>query len=208
MIGQTIAKRRHALGVSNHYKRLVDTWDRGASDPIIADPDLRDVIVEKSNILPPRARPTLFAALRPTSTSPGHRRCHEPDRGWIRRRRRGVLALPADPGSQRRCECRPAGHRLHRRDRQDQRSGSGHKDLRLGVQTALLQMLQGTVTTVPPQGGWEHPAQPGITFDTSQVLFICDRPFVGLEDIIAKRLGRGGFGFGQTAQTSQVAEGY
>ena len=51
MIGQNIAKRRLALGVSNHFKRLVDAWDCGAPDPIVADPDLRDVVVEKSNIL-------------------------------------------------------------------------------------------------------------------------------------------------------------
>jgi ATP-dependent protease Clp ATPase subunit len=51
VIGQDIAKRRLALGVSNHFKRLVDAWDRGAPDPIIADADLRDVVVEKSNIL-------------------------------------------------------------------------------------------------------------------------------------------------------------
>ena len=51
MIGQDIAKRRLALGVSNHFKRLVDAWDRDAPDPIVADADLRDVVVEKSNIL-------------------------------------------------------------------------------------------------------------------------------------------------------------
>src|SRR5271157_2094861 len=51
VIGQDIAKRRLALGVSNHFKRLVDIWDRGAPDPIITDADLRDVVVEKSNIL-------------------------------------------------------------------------------------------------------------------------------------------------------------
>ncbi len=51
MIGQSIAKRRIALGVSNHYKRLVDAWERDDPDPIIADTDLREVVVEKSNIL-------------------------------------------------------------------------------------------------------------------------------------------------------------
>ena len=51
VIGQDIAKRRLALGVSNHFKRLVDAWDQDAPDPIIADPDLRDVVVEKCNIL-------------------------------------------------------------------------------------------------------------------------------------------------------------
>jgi ATP-dependent Clp protease ATP-binding subunit ClpX len=56
-------------------------------------------------------------------------------------------------------------------------------------------MLEGTVATVPPAGGYKHPMQPGIPFDTTNVLFICGGAFVGLEDIIARRLGRGGFGF-------------
>ena len=50
VIGQNIAKRRLALGVSNHFKRLVDAWDKDAPDPIVTDADLRDVVVEKSNI--------------------------------------------------------------------------------------------------------------------------------------------------------------
>ena len=48
VIGQAIAKRRLALGVSNHFKRLVDAWDKDAPDPIVADPDLHNVRIEKS----------------------------------------------------------------------------------------------------------------------------------------------------------------
>ena len=51
VVGQDIAKKRLFLGVSNHFKRLVDTWDRDAPDPIVADPDLHNVRIEKSNIL-------------------------------------------------------------------------------------------------------------------------------------------------------------
>jgi ATP-dependent Clp protease ATP-binding subunit ClpX len=209
VIGQNIAKRRLAVGVSNHFKRLVDAWDQGAPDPIVADPDLRDVVVEKSNILligPSGSGKThLVKSLASYLNVPlviGDATSLT-EVGYVGDDVESLLSkliLTAEG------DIEVAQRGIVYIDEIDKikMTGSGFKDLRLGVQHALLKLIEGSVATVPPAGGYKHPAQPGIPFDTTNVLFICGGAFVGLEDIIAKRLGRGGFGFGRMSENRQV----
>lgn len=206
VIGQERAKRTLAVAVSNHFVRLLDAVDRVSIAPIVTDAALRHVAIEKSNVLligPSGSGKTHLAkalaqclgvpfavADATTLTEAGYvgedvetvlHKLLMAAGGDVTEAQRGIVYLDEID--------KLGGGRAH-----------GTKDMRLGVQHALLKMIEGTVAQVPPRGGYKVVGESCIPFDTSNVLFICGGAFVGLGEIVARRIGRGSsFGFDQTS---------
>ena len=213
VIGQDEAKKTLSVAVYNHYKRIANEEEMVSKHEQNDD----DIEIQKSNILllgPTGCGKTLLASTlakilnvpfaiadATTLTEAGYvgedvenilLKLIQAADGDIEKAEKGIIYIDEIDKITRKSE-----------NPSITRDVSGE-----GVQQALLKIVEGTIASVPPQGGRKHPQQELLQIDTSNILFICGGAFEGLENIIKDRMGKKSMGFGAEIQSKKDIDRY